>query len=105
MLAAVSGSRDGECYVIGALVTNPRDAKRAADAPDARQMTLRAGDAWNSVKVFTGALVDGENPIGEHVTQWLTAHSGQLVEVMIAQSASDTGGCISIGLFYRAAPQ
>jgi hypothetical protein len=85
-------------------MTNPPDAGRAASATDTHRLILRTDAAWNSVKVFTGALLDGEHPIGEQVTQWLAAHSVQLVEVVIAQSA-DEGGCISIGLFYRPTPQ
>jgi hypothetical protein len=87
------------------LVTKPLDATRAVDAAGTRRLILRTDDAWSSVKVFTGPLIDGDNPIGEQVTEWLAAHAVQLVEVVIAQLVGNTGACISIGLFYRAPRQ
>ena len=77
----------------------------AADATDTRRLTLRAGDPWTSVKVFTSAIVDGENPIGEQATEWLAVHPVHVVEIVIAQSISDGVGCFTIALFYRAVPQ
>lgn len=83
------------------MVTNPRETMRTADATDTRRLTLRADDIWTSVKVFTSTIVDGENPIGEQVTEWLAVHSVHVVEIVIAQSISTTVGLFTIALFYR----
>jgi hypothetical protein len=73
----------------------------ASDQNDSRWIVLHPGEPWNAVRVFTAALREGANDIGDTITKWLESHHIIPVEVVIAQSAAEQESCISIGVFYR----
>lgn len=62
-----------------------------------------AGNAFDSLKVFSATMFQDRARLGEKVTEWLAANAGvRVIEMTVTQSSDAAFHCITIVVFYRA---
>jgi hypothetical protein len=63
-------------------------------------------EQFTHVKVFSATKARERDEIGENITQWLRENQGiELVDRVVLQSSDNEFHCLTITLFYRAAPK
>lgn len=60
---------------------------------------------FDGVKVFSATLAPDREQLGERITAWLRANPGvELVDRVVLQSSDERFHCLTVVLFYKAAP-
>jgi hypothetical protein len=68
-----------------------------------RNVVLRPGARFDSLKVFSATMHGDRAVLGDKVTAWLADHPNvEATEMCVTQSSDASFHCITIVVFYRA---
>ncbi|HEY4242962.1 MAG TPA: hypothetical protein VGM88_24270 [Kofleriaceae bacterium] len=68
---------------------------------DPGHVVFRPGVSFNAVKVFSATMLADRAVLGEKITNWLTDHRVQPVEMAVTQSSDSDFHCVAVTVFYR----